>query len=140
MRILFLAIAVFACTSCMATEPYVVLKGQRFTVELADTSEKRALGLMFRDSIAEDHGMLFLFPAEARRRFWMKNTRIPLDILYFDSELRLVSVVAGAEPCRMQRCPNYPSAGPARYVLELNAGKAAELGVKPGDALQLYID
>lgn len=124
----------------MAREPYVVLKGQRFTVELADTSEKRTLGLMFRDSMADDHGMLFLFPAESRRRFWMKNTRIPLDIFYFDTDLKLVSVAAGAEPCRSQRCPTYPSAGPARYVLELNAGKAAELGVKPGDALELHID
>lgn len=140
MRTLFLTMAVFLCTSCVAGEPYVVLKGQRFTVELAETSEKQALGLMFRDSLADDHGMLFLFPAEARRSFWMKNTRIPLDILYFDAQLKLVSVAAGAQPCRTPSCPPYPSAGPARYVLELNAGKAAELGASPGDELELHID
>jgi len=140
MRALAIALAVLICTSCAAQEPYVVLKGQRFTVELAETSEKQALGLMFRDSMAEDHGMLFLFPAESRRSFWMKNTRIPLDILYFDADLALVSVAADARPCRSARCPSYPSEGAAQYVLELNAGKAAELGVRPGDVLELHID
>lgn len=140
MRTLFLTMAVFLCTSCVAGEPYVVLKGQRFTVELAETSEKQALGLMFRDSLADDHGMLFLFPAEARRSFWMKNTRIPLDIFYFDADLRLVSVAENAQPCRTARCPSYPSTGPAQYVLELNAGKAAELAVRPGDVLELHLD
>jgi uncharacterized membrane protein (UPF0127 family) len=109
-------------------------------VELADTSEKQALGLMFRDHLADDHGMLFLFPGEAMRSFWMKNTRIPLDIFYFDSRLQLVSVADNAQPCRSQRCPPYPSAAPARYVLELRAGKAAELGVRPGDVLELHLD
>jgi len=117
-----------------------VLKGQRFTVELADTQEKQALGLMFRDTMPDDHGMLFRFPAEGLRSFWMKNTRIPLDILYFDDDLKLVSVAEDARPCRTQRCPSYPSKGPARYVLELNAGKAAELGLRPGDVLELHLD
>ena len=74
------------------------------------------------------------------RGFWMKNTRIPLDILYFDAELKLVSVSENARPCRTQRCPGYLSAGPAKYVLELNAGKAAELGVQAGDVLELHVD
>jgi len=128
------------CSACVAQEPYVVLKGQRFTVELAETREEQNLGLMFRESLADEHGMLFLFPTESRRSFWMKNTRIPLDILYFDAELKLVSVAANARPCRTQRCPTYPSDGPAQYVLELNAGKASELGVRPGDELALHID
>lgn len=140
MRFLLLALTALVCSSCVAQDPYVVLKGQRFTVELADTREKQALGLMFRDSLADDHGMLFLFPGEAMRRFWMKNTRIPLDIFYFDSRLQLVSVAENAQPCRSQRCPPYPSSAPAMYVLELKAGKAAELGVRPGEALELHID
>ena len=118
----------------------MVLKGEKFSVELAETSEKQALGLMFREEMAEDHGMLFIFPAEGMRSFWMKNTRIPLDILYFDAELKLVSVSENARPCKTRNCPTYPSKGPARYVLELNAGKAAELGVQPGDLLELRLD
>ena len=116
------------------------LKGQKFTVELADTQEKQALGLMFRDHMPDDHGMVFLFPGEAMRAFWMKNTRIPLDIFYFDQDLKLVSVSENTPPCRSQRCPSYPSSGPAKYVLELNAGKAAELGVQAGDVLELHLD
>jgi len=140
MRVWLLALCVFTCASCTAREPQVVLNGQRFTVELAQTQEQQALGLMFRDQLEDDRGMLFIFPREAPRSFWMKNTRIPLDIFYFDGELRLVSVSENTPPCRTARCPSYPSTGPARYVLELNAGKAAELGVKPGDRLELDLD
>jgi hypothetical protein len=140
MRYFLLSLTLFACTACMAKSPYVTLKNERFIVELAETSDKQALGLMFRDQMPDDHGMLFLFPGEAMRSFWMKNTRIPLDIFYFDQELKLVSVSQNTKPCRTQRCPGYPSTGPAKYVLELNAGKAAELGVKTGDILELHLD
>ena len=137
MRMFLLSLAVLTCSSCVAQDPYVVLKGQRFTVELAETTEQQALGLMFRDSMADDHGMLFLFPTESRRRFWMKNTRIPLDIMYFDKDLKLVSISADTPPCRVSNCPSYPSKAPAQYVLELNAGMAAKLGVEVGDQLEL---
>jgi uncharacterized membrane protein (UPF0127 family) len=140
MRGLFLLITILVCSSCTAQDPYVVLKGQRFLVELAETSDKQALGMMFRDHLPDDHGMLFLFPVESRRSFWMKNTRIPLDILYFDANRQLLNVAANARPCRSRNCPRYLSAGPAKYVLELNGGKAAELGVRPGDELELHID
>ncbi len=140
MRNLCLSLSLLLCTACMAQEPHVLFKGERFTVELAETAEQQALGLMFREELADDHGMLFIFPVEARRSFWMRNTRIPLDIFYFDGDLRLVSVAENARPCKTQRCPTYPSAGPARYVLELNAGKAAELGAVPGDRLELRLD
>jgi len=140
MRFFVLLLTVFVCTACMAKGPYVTLRNERFTVELAETQEKQSLGLMFRDQLPDDHGMLFLFPGEAMRSFWMKNTRIPLDIFYFDEELKLVNVSENTKPCRTQRCPGYPSAGPAKYVLELNAGKAAELGVKAGDVLGLHLD
>lgn len=134
---MILALCAFFCASCVAQGPAVELKGERFSVELATTGEAQALGLMFREELPDDRGMLFIFPVEAMRSFWMKNTRIPLDIFYFDRELRLVSVAENARPCRTPRCPGYPSAGPAMYVLELNAGKAAELGVQKGDRLEL---
>ncbi len=137
--VLAIAILLF-CSACNSAEPQVVLKGQRFTVELATDRKQQALGLMFRDSMEDDHGMLFIFPTEATRSFWMKNTRIPLDIFYFDKNLALVNVAKNARPCRTQRCPGYPSEGPAMYVLELNAGKADELGVAAGDVLSLELD
>ena len=129
-----------AFTACASGGPSVELGGRTFAVEIADTTDKQALGLMFRDSMPGDQGMLFIFPNEAPRSFWMKNTRIPLDIMYFDKELRMVSVSADTPPCKVRRCPSYPSKGPAMYVLELNAGMAGKLGVREGDVLTLKLD
>lgn len=117
--------------------PWVELKGQRYQVELAMDEASRSQGLMFRDQLPQQQGMLFVFPVQAPQAFWMRNTRIPLDILYFDQALRLVSITPEAPPCHATRCPAYPSRGPARFVLELNAGHARQLGLKPGDRLTL---
>lgn len=140
MRFLFYVLMLAACSACASGEPSVVLNGKTFSVEIADTAEEHALGLMYRDSMPADHGMIFLFPNEAPRRFWMKNTRIPLDIMYFDKDLKLVSISADTPPCRVSNCPSYPSKAPAQYVLELNGGVAASLGVKVGDSLTLDLD
>ncbi len=126
--------------ACSASEPQVVLRGQTFNVDLAVSREEQARGLMFVESMPANRGMLFIFPGEAPRSFWMKNTRIPLDILYFDSDLALVSLWQNVRPCAADPCPSYPSRAPARYVLELNAGMAASLGVERGDQLELLFD
>lgn len=124
-------------SACRAGEPWVDVNGQRFQVEIAADDPSRAMGLMYRDELADDRGMLFLFRREAPRSFWMMNTRIPLDIIYLDRDLRVVSIVANARPCRRPPCPSYPSLGPAQFVLELNAGQAAALGLAPGDQLSV---
>ena len=126
--------ALSACT-VHAAGTTVELKGHKFDVEIADTPETRARGLMFRDSMAADHGMLFLFDRADPQAFWMKNTHIPLDILYFDENYKLVSMQERVPPCRSDPCSVYPSTGPAKYVLELNSGTAEKLGVKAGDVL-----
>jgi uncharacterized membrane protein (UPF0127 family) len=96
---------------------------------------------MFRDRLEPGHGMLFIHEREEPQAYWMKNTRIPLDILYFDNALKLVSQQRDVPPCTLgDRCPPYPSAAPARYVLELNAGQAAELGLQDGARLRLGPD
>lgn len=93
---------------------------------------------MFRDSLPDGHGMLFIHDREEPQAYWMKNTRIALDILYFDSALALVSQQRDVPPCSAgNACPPYPSHRPARYVLELNAGEAARLGLAEGARLQL---
>jgi uncharacterized membrane protein (UPF0127 family) len=137
-RLLLLALIALLCSACTASStPWVELKGQRYDVELAMDDASRMRGLMFRDHLPDAHGMLFVFEREEPQAFWMRNTRIPLDILYFDAALRLVSVAAGVPPCTTQTCPSYPSKGPARFVLELNAGHARRLGVQRGDVLEL---
>lgn len=130
-------LGLLSLSACQAEGPAVTLNGQEYSVEVAANDASRIQGLMFRDTMPERHGMLFVFEDLDLRSFWMKNTRIPLDILYFDADLRLVSVSENARPCRTPRCPSYPSSGPAKYVLELNAGQAKALGVKPGDELKL---
>lgn len=123
------------CAS-VASGQWVQLKGKQFQVEIADDEAERERGLMFRDDMAADHGMLFIHDSEAPQSYWMKNTHIPLDILYFDRQHKLVSAQERVPPCSAgDRCPPYPSEGPALYVLELNAGTADALGVKPGDEL-----
>jgi uncharacterized membrane protein (UPF0127 family) len=111
----------------------VELGGQRYKVEVADDDLERARGLMFRDELAADTGMLFLHDREEPQAYWMKNTRIALDILYFDDSRRLVAQQRDVPPCSAgNSCPSYPSNAPARYVLELNAGEAAKLKLKDG--------
>jgi uncharacterized membrane protein (UPF0127 family) len=111
----------------------MTIGGKPFTLEVADDDRSREIGLMNRDSMPADHGMIFPFAREEPRGFWMKNTRIPLDILYLDSSGRVVSVHTMA-PYDL-RTTN--SAGPAKYVIELNAGVAAKLGIKAGDKLEV---
>lgn len=116
---------------------WVELDGQRYTVEIADDDAERTRGLMFRDRLAQDSGMLFIHEREAPRAYWMKNTRIPLDILYFDDDRRLVSQQRNVPPCTLgNACPPYPSDEPARYVLELNAGEATRLQLQEGAQLR----
>lgn len=136
--ILLCLIALTALTACASDSPYVVLEGERFVVDIADDNDERTRGLMFVEDMPDSKGMLFIFPNEQPRSFWMKNTKIPLDIFYFDEQLKLVSVSENARPCRTAQCSNYPSTGPAKYVLELNAGKAEELGATAGSALTLH--
>ncbi len=131
--ILCLLLALLA--GCEATEPWVEVKGERYYVEIADTDETRTRGLMFRDELADNRGMLFIFSRDEPRSFWMRNTRIALDIIYIDSQWQVVSIVHNARPCRSRQCPSYPSTGPARYVLEVNAGHARRLDLQPGDQL-----
>lgn len=127
------------CGCATDSGPWVELKGRRFTVEVAADEESRSRGLMFRTSMEQDSGMLFIFEREQPLAFWMRNTRIPLDILYFDSEFRLVSAARGV-PCTTPQCPTYPSEGPARYTLELNAGLARSMGLAKGDEMQVDPD
>lgn len=130
-----LACAIAGCAG--ASQSWVELGGHRYAVELAKDDAERARGLMFRDAMAADHGMLFIHDVQAPQAYWMKNTKIPLDILYFDNELRLVSQQRDVPPCSLgDACPPYPSNAPARYVLELNAGQAELLKLQDGTPLK----
>jgi uncharacterized protein len=137
-KLLSVLTSLLLAAGCRAQpEHWVELRGHRFPVELALTETQRQQGLMHRSELPAEHGMLFVFDREQPLAFWMKNTFIPLDILYFDQERRLVSIAREVPPCRSALCPSYPSIGPALYTLELNAGKAREIGARRGDVLKL---
>jgi uncharacterized protein len=107
----------------------------KFRAEIADTPEKRAMGLMFREFIPNDYGMLFIFPDEDIRSFWMKNCKVHLDIIYLDSNKQVVDIHADVPPCKSEPCTSYISKKPARYVLELRGKRAEELDLKTGDSI-----
>jgi uncharacterized protein len=91
-------------------------------VEYATTAVELAQGLMFRNSLNASSGMLFVFDDESIRTFWMKNTLIPLDMIFISSNLTIVDIVKNAQPCAQDPCQLYESKLPARYVLEVNGG------------------
>lgn len=102
----------------------------RFMVEIADDDAERQRGLMEREPLPDDRGMLFQFPDVAERAFWMSNTPSSLDIIYIDPRGRIVSIAKNATPYSEELIP---SNGPASGVLELRAGRADEIGARPGD-------
>ena len=132
----FIALLLNGCASAGGT--WIELGGQRYMVEIADDDAERQRGLMFRDAMPIDHGMLFIHDREEPQSYWMKNTRIALDILYFDSARKLVAQQRAVPPCSLgDGCPPYPSDAPARFVLELNAGEAARLKLQDGAELRV---
>lgn len=133
--VVLLAVLLLTMVGCRADEPWVEVGGKRYFVQIADDDQERAQGLMFVDSMPHDEGMLFIFRTMQPRAFWMRNTRIPLDILYLDDELRIVAWSLDTPPCRTRNCPNYPSGRPAQYVLEVNAGEIEALDVDIGDRM-----
>ena len=103
-----------------------------FNIEIADNDYERQRGLMNRSSMREDQAMLFIFPDTEYRSFFMKNTMIPLDIIYFDQDGKLISVQDNAQPYNET---GLPSAAPAMYVLEVNAGLTEKLDLRIGDRI-----
>ena len=114
----------------------MTLGGKQLTLEVADNDDTREYGLMKRDSMPADHGMIFVFPDERSRSFWMKNTRFPLDIIYISAAGKVVSV----HSMRAYDLTPISSAAPAKYDIELNEGNATTLGVHAGDQLSIPND
>jgi uncharacterized membrane protein (UPF0127 family) len=125
-------------TPAAATGPRVVLpSGAAYAVELARTPEEQAQGLMYRESLAPRAGMIFLFRDAAPHQFWMKNTMIPLDIVWLDETGRVLFVSANTPPCRADPCPSYGPDLPASTVLEIAGGMAAKERVTVGSTIRL---
>ncbi|HEV7922132.1 MAG TPA: DUF192 domain-containing protein [Thermoanaerobaculia bacterium] len=117
--------------------PRVILPdGYPVRVELAADEETRAQGLMFRDRVAEGTGMIFFFTETGNYPFWMKNTLVPLDMIWIDEQKRIAAVISDVPPCKADPCPSYPPNAMARYVLELGAGEAKKHNLAAGQTLR----
>ncbi len=115
--------------------PEAVMKigNEQFTLEIANDDEERATGLMNRPSMPANHGMIFVFPGERSLAFYMKNTLIPLDIVYLDADGEVVSI----HQMRPHDHTSIPARRPAKYAIELNKGTAERVGLKVGDKLHI---
>ncbi|MFQ6082526.1 MAG: DUF192 domain-containing protein [Candidatus Aminicenantia bacterium] len=141
---LFLLFVLFLLISFCAGSQNKFIKvyfpnGKSVTAELAITDQERAVGLMFRESLSSDQGMLFIFEEEGYYSFWMKNMKFAIDIIWIDENKRILHIEEKVLPCRKEPCPSYLSSLPARYVLELVAGKVKEENLKIYDQLDFII-
>jgi uncharacterized membrane protein (UPF0127 family) len=133
-----MVLGVFQSMSACGAEPKVTISTREkgdlgFQVEVADSPAKREMGFQYRRELARDRGMIFLFPAESDQTFWMKNTPIPLDMIFISRDLKIVGIVEQATPFSLDS----RSVGkPSQYVLEINGGLAKRMGIEAGDAVR----
>jgi len=110
--------------------------GRSVVAEVADTPERTMYGYMFRREVKEDEGMVFVYPETGLHPFWMKNTLVPLDIIWMDEAFEILHVETAA-PCKADPCPSYGTLRMSRYTLELKAGSAARDRLRVGDRLSV---
>lgn len=113
------------------------LGGQAYQLELVAEPDSRRQGLMGRSELAPGTGMLFDFPEGTRPAIWMRNMQMSLDLLFVDEHARLMQVFAEVPPCSASPCAIYQAQQPLRFVIEVAPGTAAQLGLQPGDQLDL---
>lgn len=131
-----LAVLCLVLSSCAADEPTkkVCIKDICVQAEIADSEAKKTRGLMYRESLAWESGMLFIFDEEALHSFWMKNTLIPLDMIWIDSDKNIVDITQNALPCKeQQECKSIIPTAEVKYVLEVNSGFSEKNKIEVGD-------
>jgi uncharacterized membrane protein (UPF0127 family) len=137
MAAVFLAATVAAPRFAVAILP----NGSEFALEVAADPQSRAQGYMFRESVGPNEGMIFLFDAPDRQGMWMKNCRVPLDLVWLDASRRVVHLAENQRPCPADGpCPIVEPMRAALYVLEFAAGTARREGLRVGDAIAFVSD
>ena len=138
MNVVRLLACIVFFAACMHETPTLVIHATsgdyRVTVEVAKRLADQARGLMYRQYLEKNSGMLFIFQKEEFQSFWMENTLIPLDMLFISSE-RVIVDITTMQPCNVDPCPSYTSKQPAQYCLEVNAGYVCSHEIKIGDTI-----
>ena len=128
--------------ACTQRQPTLIIHSasgdHHVKVEVVTKPADQAMGLMYRRSLEKDSGMLFIFRHEGPQSFWMKNTLIPLDMIFISRDLVIVEITT-MQPCITDPCPDYTSRQPAQYVLEVNAGYCRSRNIIIGDKISSAI-
>ena len=114
----------------------VKIKEKPFLMEIAKTSEERKLGLMYKESLDSNKGMIFIYNKEKKHPFWMKNTMIPLDIIWLNKSKKVVYISKNTQPCKQNDCLRIKPNRISIYVLEINANLSDKLGLSIGDLIE----
>jgi len=130
-----ICVFILILSGCSAGRKEVCFKEHCFDAELAVTPKERARGLMFKKELGRDQGMLFIFESEEIRPFWMKNTLMPLDIIWMNKDKEVAFMKKDAQPCKDGPCPLVHPTKKSKYVLELKGGTADKIGLMIGDKL-----
>ncbi len=117
----------------------VKIKDKPFRMDIAKTSGERKLGLMYKESLDLNEGMIFIYTKEKKYSFWMKNTMIPLDIIWLNKNKNVVHISKNTQPCKQNDCPSIKPNRRAIYVLEINANLSDKLGLSIGDSIEFDI-
>ncbi|MEK6861976.1 MAG: DUF192 domain-containing protein [Nanoarchaeota archaeon] len=131
--ILFLLVLISACS-----QNKVIINKNIIKVEVADTPEERSHGLMFRESLCDNCGMLFVFENEDYHNFWMKNTVIPLDMIFISEDNKIIDIIQ-AEPCKEDPCQVYKPKEKAKYILEVNKEYSSSNNLRTGDNVKISL-
>ncbi len=136
----FLVVGISVLAGCQPlSKDFVCFKSQCVDVEIVQDEKTRAQGLQFRKSLGQDKGMLFVFAQPDVYSFWMKDTYIPLDMIWLDYSRQVVFIHENALPCQQDLCPSYGPSGKAMYVLEVNSGWIKKTGLKTGDVFEFRL-
>ena len=141
---LFFVFLIFFCSSCSSygsstPQDKVCFKGHCIDIEVAKSEEDLMRGLQSRNSLEKNHGMLFIFPRPGQYGFWMKDTLIPLDMIWLDEGQNVIYIARDVPACQSDPCPTYGPPDASRYVLEINAGEAKMHNIQIGDQAQLML-
>ena len=137
MKTLISFLILILVSGCSSSINQICFESNCFEVEVSDNSIERTQGLMFRDSLDENKGMLFIFPELGLYSFWMKNTLIPLDIIWINKNLEVIDIKKNIQPCVTETCNNYSPSSEALYVLEINSNLTEKYGINVRDKIEL---
>ncbi len=138
LKVLLLVLFLFCESLFLQSKGFTIVilpDGSTLNVELSTTPDEWAKGLMYRESIPENYGMLFVFKNSDYHYFWMKNTLIPLDIIWLDEKKEIIYIEENCKPCKKEPCKTYGPNMPAKFVIEVKAGFSKKHSLKPGDKL-----